>query len=112
MKLGIIAKKIDAVLEGDAEIEINGLESIDNAMSGDITFLTNSKYYEFINITNASAIIVKNDFSKKSKCALLKVDDPDKAFGEVASLFYVKPPKRDGIHSSAFISENVTIGKK
>ena len=45
MKLGIIAKKIDAVLEGDAEIEINGLESIDNAMSGDITFLTNSKYY-------------------------------------------------------------------
>ena len=66
MKLGIIAEKIDAILEGDAEIEINGLESIDNAMSGDITFLTNSKYYEFINITNASAIIVKNDFSKKS----------------------------------------------
>ena len=111
MKLGIIAEKIDAVLEGDAEIEINRLESIDNSISGDITFLTNSKYDEFINITNASAIIVKNDFAKKSKCALLKVDDPDKAFGEVASLFYVKPPQRDGIHSSAVISENVTFGK-
>ena len=53
-------------------------------MSGDITFLTNSKYYEFINITNASAIIVKNDFSKKSKCGK-NVEKQDDFFGALTS---------------------------
>ena len=111
MKLGIIAEKINAVLDGDAEIEINGLASIDKSNIGDITFLANSKYSEYLNTTSASAIIVKKDFEKMTECALLKVDNPDKAFGEVASLFYIKPPSIHGIHSSALISENVKIGK-
>ena len=41
MKLGIIAEKIGALLDGNFELEITGLGSLDNCNEGDITFLSN-----------------------------------------------------------------------
>lgn len=111
MKLGIIAEKIGALLDGNFELEITGLGSLDNCNEGDITFLSNNKYGKFINNTNASAVIVSKDFKDNVNCALLKVDDPDYAFGKVALLFHKKISPKKGIHESAFISKDAELGK-
>ena len=111
MKLGIIAKKIGAILDGDFEIEITGLGALNNCNKGDITFLSNERYSKFVNNTNASAVIVSKDFKDNVDCALLKVDNPDDSFGKVALLFHKKISPKKGIHESAFISQDVKLGK-
>ena len=54
-----ISQLLDARLVGDPSLVIYGIETIEDASEGHITFLANSKYKKLLNESNASAIIVK-----------------------------------------------------
>ena len=58
--LGEIAKIINGLVIGDNKIVINGVSTIDNSISGTITFISNSKYVKYLDSTKASAIITNN----------------------------------------------------
>jgi len=63
MKLSDIASALDATLEnGNPETEITGVAGIEEAASGQITFVANSTYAAAAKITSASAVIVSQDF--------------------------------------------------
>ncbi len=57
-KLKELAEWVGGKVIGDGEVEILGVASIDEAKTGEITFIANPKYLSKLIQTKASAIIV------------------------------------------------------
>ncbi len=110
MKLGEIASALGATLEnGSPDTEITGVAGIEEATSGQITFVANPKYGATARTTAASAIIVSHDFPA-ADTGLLRSDNPYLAFARAIDLFYKAPSYAAGIHSTAAIAPSAKIG--
>jgi UDP-3-O-[3-hydroxymyristoyl] glucosamine N-acyltransferase len=112
MKLSDIVAEIGGALEGDGSVEISGVESLTEAHTGDITFLTNPHYASLAAATEASAILVYRDWDGDCPCPIVRTDNPNAVFDKIAAL--VSPPPVNfgtGIHKTAVIAEDVTLGE-
>ena len=106
-----IADTVSGTIEGDASIVIEGVESLEHASEGQLSFLANAKYATALAASKASAVIVGDDWEGDSPCALLRVENPDLAFARAAVM--VSPPdpvQAPGIHETAVIAAAVTLG--
>lgn len=109
-----IASMIGAEIEGDQKKEISNLAKIEEAKEGDIAFLSNQKYEQYLYSTQASAVIVNKDqkIKGKVKSTLLKVDDSYSAFTELLSEYSrLKEFSVQGREEPHFIADSVEIGK-
>jgi UDP-3-O-[3-hydroxymyristoyl] glucosamine N-acyltransferase len=113
LSLRELAKILNGRLEGDPNAVICGLSTIETALEGAITFLSNGKYTQYIYSTQASAIIVNNDFVPKTKLkpALIYVDDSYTAFTSLLEVFNSVNSKKTGIEQPSFISPTAKIGQ-
>ena len=109
-KLKELAEWVDGTVVGDGEIEISGVESLEEARAGQITFISNPKYLSHLSKTNASAVIVSKEVTQADK-PLLCVTNPQLAFAKVLTLFSRKPYQPKGIDSKAWISPTARLGK-
>lgn len=113
MKVSDIAGLVGAKVEGNAELEITGIGKIEEAKSGEITFLANPKYEKFFETTGASAVIVPENFkSSRTDLTLLRAKDPYVAF--VFTLKAIVPPRDalpPGIAPTAYVSPKAVIGR-
>jgi len=112
-----IARLLNGKIEGnDKNISIDKLSRIEDAAEGSITFLANPKYYDFIFTTNASLVVVDNNFSsdKVITPVLLRVENAYNAFTALTGLFQKKYEKtgisdKSAIHSSSSLGKNLYI---
>ncbi len=110
MKLTLIAEKIAARLEPpDAETEITGVSGIEEAASGQITFIANAKYAAAAKTTQASAIIVDEKFPFPGR-PVLRTRNPQLAYARAIELFFTPPQYAPGIHPTAIIDPSAKIG--
>jgi UDP-3-O-[3-hydroxymyristoyl] glucosamine N-acyltransferase len=110
MKLSAIASALQARLEnGAAETEITGLNRIEQAGPGELTFVSNPKYAAAARTTKASAVIVGEDFPA-IPTAMLRTKDPYLTFARALELFH--PPVRyaAGVHATAVVAGSARIG--
>ncbi|MEG1573793.1 MAG: UDP-3-O-(3-hydroxymyristoyl)glucosamine N-acyltransferase [Bacteroidales bacterium] len=113
-----IASFLRGEIVGDASAKINNLSKIEEGKSGSLTFLANSKYAHFIYSTEASAILVRRDFTPEQeiKATLIKVDDPYSCLALLLNMVDQARPQKKGIDkdvhiaASAKLSESVYIG--
>lgn len=106
-----IALFVGGEVVGDDNIVVTGASGIKEARTGDITFLANPKYLNFIDKTQASAIITSRDVKSAIK-PIIRTEDPSLAFARIVSLIApieAKHPK--GIHPTAIIGKDVLLGK-
>jgi len=109
MKLSEIAKKINCRMVADSDIDILGVAGIDDAGSGDLTFVSNRKYVTHIRNTKASAIILASDIPAVA-IPSLRTDDPYMAFAKAVELFYSPPRPEPGIHPTAVVAKDAKLG--
>ena len=109
MKLKEIAERLDCALEGNGEMEITGVNSLERAEPGDLTFLANRKYTPLLQTTRAGAVLIAKDFGPVSQPAL-RCDDPYLAFAKALEFFYRPPRPPVGIHPTAVIAPSAKIG--
>lgn len=109
MKLSDIARRTDCQLDGPPDLEISRIAGMEDAASGDLTFLSNPKYAAKAATTAASAIIVASDVQLPGR-ALLRSADPYLAFARALELFHPPERPRPGIHSTAVIAASAKIG--
>jgi UDP-3-O-[3-hydroxymyristoyl] glucosamine N-acyltransferase len=110
MKLSDIASALDATLEnGNPGTEITGVAGIEEAGSGQITFVANSKYAAAAKTTSASAVIVSEDFPA-IPTGMLRSKNPYLAFARAINLFYQAPRYEAGVHPTAVIAPTAKIG--
>jgi len=111
MKLSQIAADVGGSLEGDGNIEIQGLAGLAEAAAGDISFLANPRYAAAVAATAASAVLVNAEWTGECPCALIRVKSADRAFARAAELLSPPPVAfAPGVHASAVIAGDVTLG--
>jgi UDP-3-O-[3-hydroxymyristoyl] glucosamine N-acyltransferase len=126
-----IATLINGRIEGDENTSVASFGKIEEAREGQLAFLANPKYEEFLYTTGASIIIVNEAQELKEKVGgtLIRVPDAYSAFATLLSTYkqivtqqlngiqqpsYIDPSSKLGenvfVGAFAYIGENVTIG--
>ena len=110
MRLSQIALALNASLEnGSPDIEITGLNGIEQAGPSEITFVANPKYAPAARMTRAAAVIVSRDFPV-IPTATLRVDDPYHSFARALEMFHQALHYAPGIHKTAVVHSTAKIG--
>lgn len=108
-----IAAMLSGDVRGNGADKVNMLAKIQDAKKGQIAFLSNPKYEQYIYTTQASAVIVKKDFAPKKEIAasLILVDDPYISFTNLLEEYHkLISFQRSGVEQPSFIGENSTTG--
>lgn len=108
-KLRDLAALIDAHIVGDPETEIQRMATIDQAQSGDITFLANPKYLPLLAATQASAVIIGSEVAAPIGMNLLQCANPYLAFAKILTFLHVRRPESLGISPGATIDPSAEI---
>jgi UDP-3-O-[3-hydroxymyristoyl] glucosamine N-acyltransferase len=127
-----LAPLIEATIEGNPEVAVQSFGKIEEAKPGQLSFLANSKYEEYLYNTKASIVILSHQFVLRQpvSATLLRVKDAYSAFAslldmyqqmEQASLHGIQQPSYVAPNASmeenvyigafAYVGENVRIGK-
>ncbi len=115
-----IAQILGGEVDGDQDSKVSSVAKIEEANSGDITFLANPKYEDYIYDSGATAVIVSQDFvpNKTVKATLIRVADPYSALSTLLQkvneiLEQDRPTGREEphfIHPTAQVAEDVYVG--
>jgi UDP-3-O-[3-hydroxymyristoyl] glucosamine N-acyltransferase len=109
-----IAAMLGGEVKGNGSEKINMLAKIQDAKKGQIAFLSNPKYEQYIYATQATAVIVKKDFLPKKDIVstLILVEDPYISFTMLLEEYHkLISFQKSGVEQPSFIGENSTTGK-
>lgn len=108
---GEIATIVEGTVEGDPDVMIHGPSPIEEGKPGTVSFLSNPKYEQFLYSTNASAVLVHEDFSPLMKInpSLIRVKDVGLSIAKLFEHFSTREEKAHHISKDAFIDEEAII---
>jgi UDP-3-O-[3-hydroxymyristoyl] glucosamine N-acyltransferase len=109
-RLKELAEWVGGIVLGDGEVEISRVAAIEDAQSGEITFIAHPKYLSKLGETKASAVIVSKEVTQANK-SLLCVTNPYLAFAKILTLFSQKTYQPKGIDPNTWISPTAHLGK-
>ena len=113
-KIKNIAEIFEGEIIGNREIQITGVNDIENAKKGDITFLSNEKYKKYLDSTKASAVIINKEVElpNNSKLTFLVVKDSYLSFALLLSeIEKLNISRKSGIENPSHINKKSKIGK-
>ena len=110
-----IALLIQGKIEGEVTAVVEQFGKIESAMPGEISFLANPKYEDFLYTTKASVIIVNESLVLKKQVAatLIRVPDAYAAFAILLTKYQeMKNENLVGIQSPCFIASTAKLGEQ
>lgn len=109
-----IAIILNGKIEGNTEAPVSNISKIEEAKEGDLSFVANPKYEEYLYSTQASAIIVNEDLVLEKVIAptLIRVKDAYSAFALLLERYseMMSDSGRKGIEEPSYISSDAAIG--
>ena len=113
MRLSELADKTGVRVEGNSDVVISGAAGLDEAGSGQVTFLSNPRYTPRVKTTRASAIYVAEDaVIERNDIALLRAKDPYLAYTRALTIFNPAPAFEAYLDPSAVIDSSTRIPKE
>jgi UDP-3-O-[3-hydroxymyristoyl] glucosamine N-acyltransferase len=109
MTLAELAERLGCGLEGDGALEVSRVAGLDDAESGDVSFLANPRYAGRLAGTRASAVII-DDRTTGAPCAVLRSANPYLALAEALALLHPRALPRAGVSPYAVIDPTAAIG--
>jgi len=105
-----IAEISDGEVLGDENTIITNVAGITEAKKGDITFVSNPKYIQFIETTNASAIIISETQKEKIKIPAIVSKNPYLSYAKIIMHIAKETEKHpSGISKNCSISKSAKI---
>lgn len=109
IKLGELARIVDATLQGDPDVTICSINNIQNSQEGDITFLVNPSYRKFLYECQATAVILTEDDLSMCPVNALLTSNPRLTLAKLAKFFVGTQAATGNIHPSAVIGKNCEL---
>lgn len=110
-----IALLINGKIEGDASVTVDSFGKIEEARKGQLSFLANPKYEEFLYSTNASVIILNADYELKKpvNATLIRVADAYTAFATLLGKYQeMMTQQLSGIQQPSYIAKTAIYGEQ
>lgn len=111
--LGQVATILQGKVEGDETQKVFRLDKIQEGKEGGISFLSNEKYQAFIYETEATAVIVSENFTpiKKLKTTLIRVKDAYSGFTTLLEAYnHFTKSSMVGVQEPCFMDSSSKIG--
>ena len=107
-----IADFLGGTIEGDANAIVTDVAKIEEGRPGTLAFLSNPKYTKYLYETEATIVIVNQDFEPESevKPTLIRVPDAYKAFASLLELYQQAKGNKTGIENPSFIDASAKVG--
>lgn len=109
LALSALAEQFGLSLHGAGEMLVDGVATLENAASGQLSFLANPKYRSQLHSTGASAVVAAEDAVADAPCAVLVSRNPYADFARIAALFEPLPERPPGIHPSAVVAADAQV---
>ena len=109
-----IALIINGKLEGDASASVGSFGKIEEAKPGQLTFLANLKYEEYLYSTKASVIIIQEDFQPRQAvdATLIRVKDAYSAFATLLAKYQeIRQQQLKGIQQPSYVASTASYGE-
>ena len=110
-----IALLVQGKIEGDATAVVNQFGKIELAIHGELSFLANPKYEEYLYQTKASIVLVNESLVLKKHCTatLIRVPDAYTAFATLLVKYQeMKNENLTGVQTPSFIASTATLGSQ
>lgn len=107
MRVAEIAARLNSPWEGNADLDILAVATLDAAGEHEIAFVGNRKAASSASKSKAGCLLVTNDFPKGR--TLIRVADPRNAAARVITLLAPKTEIEPGIHPTAIIAPGSEI---
>ena len=109
----MIAGLLSGTVVGDKNTAVHTVSSIEGGKKGALTYLTNPKYEQYVYTTEASIVLVSNDFEPKQevRATLIKLPDVGAAVLQLLEMYNAMKPQKKGISKMASISEKATVAE-
>lgn len=108
-----IALIVSGKIEGDPNAVVSSFGKIEEAKEGQLSFLANPKYEDYLYSTNASVIIINENFETKQpvKATLIRVPDAYTAFATLLSKYQeIVQQQLTGIQQPVYIAKTASYG--
>lgn len=106
--LGELAARVGGEVVGDPARRVEGIRTLDEAESADLSFLTNARYLEAARTSRAGAILVGRRTEGLAADQLV-VTDPARALAELLDWLYPEPAAVAGVDPTAVIGAGAEI---
>ena len=109
-----IAMLINGKTEGDPSASVGSFGKIEEAVSGQLAFLANPKYEEFLYTTGASVIIVNESQELKQPIGstLIRVPDAYSAFATLLTKYQeIEAQQLTGIQEPSYRAKTARLGE-
>jgi len=108
-----VADFLKGEIEGDPDAVVSNIAKIEEGKPGDLSFLANPKYEQYLYTTKSSIVLVNKSFipGTKVNATLIRVDNAYDAFASLLQLVVQSRPGKKGIHPTAVIEPSSSIGK-
>lgn len=104
-----LARELECELHGDGLCSVSGVATLINAKPGQLSFLANSRYGRYLEDTQASVVILKEEDRASCKVNALVSRNPYLAYAKAAALLNPVSQPDAGIHPSAVIGEGAKV---
>jgi UDP-3-O-[3-hydroxymyristoyl] glucosamine N-acyltransferase len=108
-----IALLVSGTIEGNPDTTVTSFGKIEEAEAGQLSFLANPKYQDYLYTTKASLIIVNENLQlqKNIPATLVRVKDAYSAFATLLTTYQnLKAQQKKGIETPSHIPSSVTLG--
>ncbi len=105
-----IAALVNGTVIGDDTLIVTALSPIDEIKAGSLIFADGTDYLKQAEQSEAGAILVAQHVKESNK-PLIQVANPFQSFAHLLTHFNPTPKPKPGVHPSAIIDEQVTLGK-
>ncbi|MFL5738598.1 MAG: UDP-3-O-(3-hydroxymyristoyl)glucosamine N-acyltransferase [Flavisolibacter sp.] len=105
---------LNGKIEGDADVTVSSFGKIEEAERGQLTFLANPKYEEYLYSTNASIAIINQSYELRQavKPTLIRVADAYSAFAQLLGKYQeMVTQQMKGIQQPSFIAPSAKLEK-
>ena len=108
-----IAAFLRGTVEGDPEVKVSNFSKIEEGKPGTLTFLANPKYEHHIYHTEASIVLVNQDFTPTEPIhtTLIRVENAYTVLAQLLNMVEQAKSKKSGVDSTAFIAPTASVGE-
>lgn len=110
-----IATLVQGEIEGNANATVSSVAKIEESKEGDLCFLANAKYEEYLYTTKASVVLVNKNLQLKNEvnATLIRVADAYASFALLLQTYQdiTSPKAKEGIEEQVQIATSAQLGE-
>jgi UDP-3-O-[3-hydroxymyristoyl] glucosamine N-acyltransferase len=104
-----IAEKFGGTVMGNGDCVIDSVAPVQDSHATAISFVSSSRFAQYLEETAAAAVIVTEELVKDLKTPALIVKNPRATYARITAMLYPATKSEPGIHATAVIDESAEI---